>query len=205
MDTAGECDGGRDGPCSCPTSRPRFLDDQHDLTDDRGDRGAGRDDEERDVWNAQITHPLLVRVLVALPKEQQIAGNVLQRSKQARIHRETEQAGIKRRPVPRARCTARTRGDLRANAKSTTALAIMLVARGTFEIRERAQELSGAVPMLVQEDAHEDESEHDHLTTQPLQWLAETRDRPSASQRVDRTLNGPGKGERSSPRRSNPR
>jgi hypothetical protein len=58
----------------------------------------------------------------------------------------------------------------------------MLVARGTFEIRERAQELSSAVPMLVQEEAHEDESEHDHLTTQPLQWLAETRDTPSASQ-----------------------
>ena len=58
-----------------------------------------------------------------------------------------------------------------------------LAARGTFERRERAQELSSAVPMLVQEDAHENESKHDHLTTQPLQWLPDaTHSTPSASQ-----------------------
>ena len=43
----------------------------------------------------------------------------------------------------------------------------MLLAWGTFEIRERAQKCSGAVPVLVQQDTHEDESKHDHLTNQP--------------------------------------
>jgi hypothetical protein len=89
-----ESDGGRDSPSACPTSRPRLLDGQHDLANDRGDRGAGRDDEERDVWNAQIVHPLLVRVLLALEEEEQIACYVLQRSKQARIRRRTKQAGL---------------------------------------------------------------------------------------------------------------
>ncbi len=93
MSSVRESDGGRDGPCGCTTSRPRLLDEQHDLADDRGDRGASRDDEERDVWNAQIVHPLLVRVLLALQEEKQIACYVLQQSKQARIRRETEQAG----------------------------------------------------------------------------------------------------------------
>ena len=59
----------------------------------------------------------------------------------------------------------------------------MLVAWGTFEIRERAQKRSGAVPVLVQEDAHENESEHDHLTPQSRRWLAdEIHNTPSASQ-----------------------
>ena len=79
MSSVHESDGGRDGPCACPTSRPRLLDEQHDLADDRGDRGASRDDEERDVWNAQIADPLLVRVLVALKEEKQIASYVLQK------------------------------------------------------------------------------------------------------------------------------
>jgi hypothetical protein len=74
-----ESDGGRDGPCACPTSRPRLLDEQHDLADDRCDRGAGRDDEECDVWNAQIVHPLLVRVLLALQEEKKIASYILHR------------------------------------------------------------------------------------------------------------------------------
>ena len=89
-----ESDGGCDGPCACPTSRPRLLDEQHDLADDRGDRGAGCHNEERDVWNAQIVHPLLVRELLALQEEKQIACYVLQRSKQARIRRGTKQAGL---------------------------------------------------------------------------------------------------------------
>ena len=55
-----------------------------------------------------------------------------------------------------------------------------LLAWGTFERRKRAQELSSAVPVLVQQDTHENESEHDHLTTQPLRWLAdETPTRPA--------------------------
>ena len=58
-----------------------------------------------------------------------------------------------------------------------------LLARGTFKRRERAQELSSAVPLLVQQDTHENESEHDHLTTQPLQRLPdETHSTPGASQ-----------------------
>jgi hypothetical protein len=104
-----ESDGGRDGACACPTSRPRFLDRQHNLADDRGNRGAGCDDEERDVWHAQIVHPLLVRVLLALEEEKQIASYVLQRSKQARIRRGTEEAGLTWQPVPKARNTARLR------------------------------------------------------------------------------------------------
>ena len=61
--------------------------------------------------------------------------------------------------------------------------AVGLLAKGTFEGRERAQEISSAVPVLVQQDVHENESEHDHLITQPLQSLAdETHDTPSASQ-----------------------
>ena len=76
------------------------------------------------------------------------------------------------------------RGDLNATAKSSEVLAlgsaVGLIARGTFERRKRAQELSSAVSMLVQEDAHENESEHGHLTAQPLQWLAaETQHTPS--------------------------
>ena len=81
-----DSNGGRDGACACPTSRPRLLDEQHDLTDNRCNRGSGCDDEERDVRNAQIAHPLLVRVLLALQEEKQIAGYVLQRSKQAGIN-----------------------------------------------------------------------------------------------------------------------
>ena len=55
-----------------------------------------------------------------------------------------------------------------------------LLARGTFERRERAQELSSTVPVLVQQDTHENESEHDHLTTRPMQWLADkTPTRPA--------------------------
>ena len=96
-----ESDGGHDGPSACPTSRPRLLDEQHDLADDRGDRGAGRDDKEHDVWNAEIADPLLVRVLVALQEEKQIACYVLQRSKQARIRRGTEQAALSGGPYPK--------------------------------------------------------------------------------------------------------
>ena len=96
-----ESDGGHDGPSACPTSRPRLLDEQHDLADDRGDRGAGCHNEERDVWNAQIVHPLLVRELLALQEEKQIACYVLQRSKQARIRRGTEQAAFSGGPYPK--------------------------------------------------------------------------------------------------------
>ena len=88
-----ESDRDRDGRSARPASRPRLLYEHHELGDDRGDRGAGRDDEERDVRNAQIVHPLLVSEFLALQEEKQIACYVLQRSKQARIRRGTEQAG----------------------------------------------------------------------------------------------------------------
>ncbi len=76
------------------------------------------------------------------------------------------------------------RGDLHATVKSSEVLApgsaVGLIARGTFERRKRAQKRSGAVPVLVQQDTHENESEHNHLTAQPLQWLAdETQHTPS--------------------------
>ena len=59
--------------------------------------------------------------------------------------------------------------QLRSQEKySPSAAPLGLLARGTFERRKRAQELSSAVPVLVQQDTHENESEHDHLTTQPL-------------------------------------
>ncbi len=89
MGSVRESDGGRDGPCSCPcscpTSRRQLLDDHHELADNSGDRGTGRDDEERDIWNAQIVDPLLVRVLLGIQEESEIAGYVLQRSKRARM------------------------------------------------------------------------------------------------------------------------
>ena len=76
--------------------------------------------------------------------------------------------------------TARRPACNRKVERSTRSRQRGLAARGTFERRERAQELSSSVPVLVHQKTHENESEHNHLTTQPLQWLAdETHHTPS--------------------------